>query len=182
MDLTRLPILVEHPRCPFCHDAIGPADEATPCLTCRAWQHTDCAAEGVGRCGACRALADRPPIRATVSRRDVARAARAQAWSIALWVAAWAAILAVHGTILPAFHIMFREVGCSLPPLTAWTLGAGKWIWAGLVLTLLHGAPLLRDPVWRSRCEAGAVATFFVGGAIGVVGLFAPLTELDQKL
>lgn len=181
MELTQLPILVEHPRCPFCHDAVGPSDDATPCLTCRAWQHTDCAAEGAGRCGACRAIAERAPIRVSVPRREVARAARAQAWSIALWVVAWSVILAAQ-TILPAFEAMFREVGCSLPPITVFTLGPGKWVWAGVVLSLLHGALLLREPVWRSRCEAGAVAAIFLGGAVGVVGLFAPLIETCQKL
>ncbi len=175
-------ILVEHPRCPFCHDAIGPADEATPCLTCRAWQHSDCASEGRGRCGACRAIADRQPVRVTVSRREVARAARAQAWSIALWVAAWSAILVTHGTILPAFETMFREVGVSLPPITVWTLGAGKWSWAGVILTLLHAGALTRDAVWRDRCYAAAVAAIVGGAALGVVGLFAPLCEIGQKL
>ncbi len=181
MELTQLPIVVEHPRCPFCHEGVGPEDEATPCLTCRAWQHTECAREGAGRCGACRALAARPPARARVSRREVMQAARAQAWSIALWVGACAVLLLAQG-VLPAFEKMFREVGVTLPTVTEWTLGAGKWLWSGLVLTLLHGGLLARAPAWRDRCEAAAVATLVVGGALGVYGLFAPLLELPQKL
>lgn len=45
-------VSVEHPRCPYCHDAIQPQQVKTPCMTCMAWHHTACAEEHE-RCAAC---------------------------------------------------------------------------------------------------------------------------------
>lgn len=44
---------VEHPRCPFCHEQVGPSDEQLACNGCRAWHHQACWGEGEGRCAAC---------------------------------------------------------------------------------------------------------------------------------
>lgn len=182
MELLQLPILVEHPRCPFCHDALGPADDATPCLTCRAWQHADCASEGAGRCGACRAVAHRAPVRVKVSPREASRAAREQAWSLALWVVAGTLLLTANEVILPAFCRMYREVGMCLPVLTEWVLGEGRWVLGGALLTLLHAGALARDPVWRARLQAGAVAFMVASAALTVTALFLPLVVLDRRL
>ncbi len=43
---------VLHPRCPFCHAGVRPAEEKTACLGCMTWHHLDCWDEGKG-CGAC---------------------------------------------------------------------------------------------------------------------------------
>ena len=44
--------LIQHPRCPFCHDAVAPEDEKAACAACMAWHHRECWAEA-GACGAC---------------------------------------------------------------------------------------------------------------------------------
>jgi eukaryotic-like serine/threonine-protein kinase len=43
---------VEHPRCPYCHEGVRPADDKEPCLGCMAWHHAACWDEH-GGCAAC---------------------------------------------------------------------------------------------------------------------------------
>ena len=45
-------VRVEHNRCPFCHDAVGPADPKVACDGCMAWHHRDCW-QSHGTCSAC---------------------------------------------------------------------------------------------------------------------------------
>jgi hypothetical protein len=47
-------VRVEHPRCPFCHEAVRPEEEKAACLHCMAWQHGECWRELGERCGSCR--------------------------------------------------------------------------------------------------------------------------------
>ena len=69
-------VSVEHPRCPYCHDAITPEQVKTPCMTCMAWHHSDCAEEHE-RCAACgQATAEKPKARRVGPRR--VRSARFQ--------------------------------------------------------------------------------------------------------
>lgn len=44
---------VRHPRCPFCHEDVTPADTKAACDACMSWHHADCWTES-GRCGTCR--------------------------------------------------------------------------------------------------------------------------------
>lgn len=44
--------VIEHPRCPFCHDQVKPDDNKYGCHECMAWHHTSCWEEG-GKCSAC---------------------------------------------------------------------------------------------------------------------------------
>lgn len=47
------PLHLQHPRCPFCHDAVQPgATEKVACQACMAWHHGPCWAEH-GGCAAC---------------------------------------------------------------------------------------------------------------------------------
>jgi hypothetical protein len=50
---------VKHPRCPFCHTAVLPAEEKTPCGKCMSWHHSECWDEH-GRCSSCASPGDRP--------------------------------------------------------------------------------------------------------------------------
>lgn len=43
---------VKHPRCPFCHTAVLPSEDKTPCGECMSWHHTECWDEH-GRCSSC---------------------------------------------------------------------------------------------------------------------------------
>lgn len=53
MDQARLAIEVQHPRCPFCRDAVLPAEEKVACGACMGWTHAACFEEAQRRCGAC---------------------------------------------------------------------------------------------------------------------------------
>ena len=44
--------MIQHPRCPFCHDQVKPADEKWACQECMAWHHSACWDEG-GKCSTC---------------------------------------------------------------------------------------------------------------------------------
>lgn len=44
--------LVRHPRCPYCHEGVRPAQRKTACLGCMSWHHLSCWDE-LGRCAAC---------------------------------------------------------------------------------------------------------------------------------
>lgn len=48
-------VAVEHPRCPYCRDAVAPGARKTACDACMAWHHTDCWSEH-GACSACGAV------------------------------------------------------------------------------------------------------------------------------
>ena len=43
---------LEHPRCPYCKDAVQPGDRKKACDACMSWHHAECW-EGYGRCAAC---------------------------------------------------------------------------------------------------------------------------------
>ncbi|MBX3472237.1 MAG: hypothetical protein KF878_35745 [Planctomycetes bacterium] len=182
MDACALTMHVEHPRCPFCHGRVEPDDPCAPCLGCRAWHHTECLEEAGARCGACGRPADRAPARVRVTPRQARAAARSQAWAAGLWLGACASVLAVEGTVLPAFRSMFREVGVSLPRPTELVVGGGGWAWGLVLVTLLHAAALAPEGAWRERLRGGAVAAWVVGVAVGVWALFLPLFEICQKL
>ena len=69
-------VSVGHPRCPYCHDAIQPQQVKTPCMTCMAWHHSDCAEEHE-RCAACGDRTADPKSRQRAARpRRAPRAAR----------------------------------------------------------------------------------------------------------
>jgi hypothetical protein len=40
------------PRCPYCHDDVGPLTQRLACDACSAWHHTECWTEGDG-CSVC---------------------------------------------------------------------------------------------------------------------------------
>ena len=48
------PRFVQHPRCPYCRDAVQPEDPKAACDACMTWHHAECW-EGLGRCAACQA-------------------------------------------------------------------------------------------------------------------------------
>jgi hypothetical protein len=51
---SRQQLRVEHPRCPFCHDAVRGEDEKHGCSGCMAWHHLECWRESSERCATCR--------------------------------------------------------------------------------------------------------------------------------
>ncbi|MCA8921163.1 MAG: hypothetical protein KDD82_05105 [Planctomycetes bacterium] len=53
MERERLPIKVELPRCPFCHEDVAADEPKRGCEACFAWHHAECWDEGRGRCSAC---------------------------------------------------------------------------------------------------------------------------------
>lgn len=57
MSDVRIQPKVEHPKCPYCHEAVRASDDKAPCLACMAWHHRACRAEH-GRCAACGAEGD----------------------------------------------------------------------------------------------------------------------------
>lgn len=59
MDDVRIAPKVEHPKCPYCHEAVKASDDKAPCLACMAWQHRACRVEH-GRCAACGAAGEAP--------------------------------------------------------------------------------------------------------------------------
>jgi hypothetical protein len=56
MEREHLEIEVEHPRCPYCKDAVQPEQEKSSCHGCMAWHHAECWDEH-GACSACGATA-----------------------------------------------------------------------------------------------------------------------------
>jgi hypothetical protein len=57
---------IAHPRCPYCHEGVAPADTKTACTVCMAWFHRDCWGELGGRCATCGHVdsrSDRPALR-----------------------------------------------------------------------------------------------------------------------
>ncbi|MEZ6185515.1 MAG: hypothetical protein R3F62_10965 [Planctomycetota bacterium] len=65
--------LVPDLRCPYCHDAIDPADLKRPCLACMAWHHAACFDEHP-RCAACDASVEDDPEPRPRRRRSTAKA------------------------------------------------------------------------------------------------------------
>ena len=47
---------LEHPRCPYCKDAVQPGDRKKACDACMSWHHAECW-DGYGRCAACEGAA-----------------------------------------------------------------------------------------------------------------------------
>ncbi|MCO5167292.1 MAG: hypothetical protein M9894_13155 [Planctomycetes bacterium] len=65
---------VQHPRCPFCHEAVRPDHTKAACDGCMAWQHGACW-DDHGRCAACEAPRKLFLAGAAVRRRSWAPAA-----------------------------------------------------------------------------------------------------------
>lgn len=55
MEQLQPQVQVNRPRCPYCHDDVGPEEEKVGCPSCMAWSHQACWEEA-GRCGACNAV------------------------------------------------------------------------------------------------------------------------------
>lgn len=183
--MDTLTIRLSHPRCPFCHETVEPNDVPAPCLACRAWHHTACLGEARQRCAACGVHATTAPSVVLVRERTQARAltsARERTWSAALWIGALGVAFGVNGSVIPAFAKMFKEVGVSLPLLTELVLGAGGWVWAIAVLSLLHAAALVQAQETGANLRIAAFLIAVLGIALGCVALFLPLCETIQKL
>ncbi|MBX3466573.1 MAG: hypothetical protein KF878_06705 [Planctomycetes bacterium] len=82
MDQARLAIEVQHPRCPFCRDAVLPGDEKVACSACMGWTHAVCFEETHRRCGACGGGAAAPAASAASGTAPAGEAARplAERW------------------------------------------------------------------------------------------------------
>ncbi len=73
--------LVQHPRCPYCHGAVAPAEPKAACDRCMSWHHQECW-DTLGRCAACQAEAPvgarADPPRALREERSSGRGAKSK--------------------------------------------------------------------------------------------------------
>jgi hypothetical protein len=171
---------VSHPRCPFCHDDVRSGQLQCACNVCRAWHHRACWGEAQDRCAGCGSGATGRDVplagRVVLARAHLPASAR-WLWGLTLLGAA-----GFHHGVLPAFAKMFREVGVSLPRVTELILAGGHLLLAGAVLTLLFRASTTRDPQ-AARWQESLAWVVALGSVLAsVYALFAPLTELPQRL
>jgi hypothetical protein len=183
--LLDLPVCaVRHPRCPFCHEPVEPADVPAPCLACRAWHHAACLDEARQRCAACGVHGASAPAAVLVRERtavQVVPSRREQVWSAGLWILGLGVMYGINASVLPAFAKMFKEVGVCLPIATELALDGG-WVWSLAILTLLHAAALVTERGTRARLRLAAFAICVLGVILGIVALFLPLCQLSQPL
>jgi hypothetical protein len=109
--------LVDHPRCPYCHEFVRPGDDEAKqsCGSCMAWHHAECWGEH-GGCAACNRR-DTGSARDTEARRGVAtqdaqkgevsppRARRASATAGMALLVALAMLLLLVALRRPAPHL-----------------------------------------------------------------------------
>lgn len=146
---------VEHPRCPFCHDAVRPGDEdKQACGACMAWHHAACWGEhgGCAGCGAGAPVRARAPgvgakgedegtsAEAAVVAPASSTRARPRTWALLGWALALALVgfvasAAVLAWIIQRDHVRYEaELEHELGPAP-------------------RAAPPL-DPGWRAAFEA----------------------------